>query len=801
MEEYPLIADLALILIAAGCTSIVCKITKLPVIVGYLLAGLLAGPKVSLLPTVTDNASIHTWSEIGVIFLLFALGLEFNFKSLLKVGKTGAITACAILFAVMLAAFGLGAILNWSLTQSIFMGGMLAISSTMVAVKAFEELKLKGEPFTHIVYGVEVVEDIVAILLMVILPMLALSQSESLAQEVTKSIMRVVFFMSIWFLGGIFIVPTILRKLKKYLNDELLLIIALALCLGMVMLADHSGLSTALGAFVIGAILGTTPEAHHIEGLMRPIKNLFGAIFFVSVGMMADPSVILDHWGTILLCLSIVIVIQPIAAAASIMLTGKSISDSVHAGLSFGNIGEFSFIIANLGIAHHILADYLYPVVIVVCVITTITMPNMLKLADPITNKLTAVLPKSLATRGETEAQTAQPKSPNRRSVLIKQFLFETFILSVLTIGIIALFVGFIEPFAVPRLEALLSTPTQSLTTTWPALANALLIQENTSFKISQFIVYATMMVCMIPFLSALIIRKSNMQRAFFVVLLKGGQNHLLFILRTVRIFLVAAFIVYVITNHFPFNWILKLCMAAVMFSATFFFKGAFSNYLRLERQFLFNYNEVELAEQEASRDRSADELGSLTDIREGAWLSENLSVAHLRVDEDTPFLNKTLRELNLRAELELFIIRIEHGDEALNIPAGDTVIHLDDTIYIVGKADALRALTRAPFNISKNKLYIESMSRFTKNLDDRKLDEAPLRCLTIPIGPESGFANKTLRESGIGVKNKCLVIGIEIGERVEMSPKADTTFTPGCLVWVVGEPSALSHLLEANIA
>jgi CPA2 family monovalent cation:H+ antiporter-2 len=170
-------------------------------------------------------------------------------------------------------------------------------------------------------------------------------------------------------------------------------------------------------------------------------------------------------------------------------------------------------------------------------------------------------------------------------------------------------------------------------------------------------------------------------------------------------------------------------------------------------------------------------------------------------VDEDTPFLNKTLRELNLRAELELFIIRIEHGDEALNIPAGDTVIHLDDTIYIVGKADALRALTRAPFNISKNKLYIESMSRFTKNLDDRKLDEAPLRCLTIPIGPESGFANKTLRESGIGVKSKCLVIGIEIGERVEMSPKADTTFTPGCLVWVVGEPSALSHLLEANIA
>ena len=801
MEEYPLIADLALILIAAGCTSIICKLTKLPVIVGYLLAGLLAGPKVSLLPTVTDNASIHTWSEIGVIFLLFALGLEFNFKSLLKVGKTGAITACAILFAVLLASFGLGAILSWNVTQSIFMGGMLAISSTMVAVKAFEELKLKGQPFTHIVYGVEVVEDIVAILLMVILPMLALSQSESLAQEVTKSIMRVIFFMSIWFLSGIFIVPTIIRKLKDHLNDELLLIIALALCLGMVMLADNSGLSTALGAFVIGAILGTTPEAHRIEGLMRPIKNLFGAIFFVSVGMMADPSVILDHWGTILLCLSIVILIQPIAAATSILLTGKSLSESVHAGLSFGNIGEFSFIIANLDIAHNILADYLYPVVIVVCVITTITMPNMLKLADPITNKLTAILPQKLLERTEKKDEKAQAKSPNRRSVLIKQFLFETFILSVLIIGIIAFFVGFIVPTAVPELEMLLRAPVQGLSTTWPQLANAIALHENTPLRISQFIVYSAMLVCMIPFLSALIIRKSNMQRAFFVVLLKGGQNYLLTILKAIRIFIVSAFIAYAVIRCFPFNWVFQLAAAAIMIMATFFFKGAFSNYLRLERQFLFNYNEVELAEKEATRDRSAEELGSLTDIREGAWLSENLSVAHLRIDEDSPFLNKTLRELNLRAELELFIIRIEHEETVLNIPAGDTVIHLDDTIYIVGKAEALRALTREPFNISKNKLYIESMNRFTKNLDERRTDEAPLRCITIPIEADSGFANKTLRDSGIGLKSKCLVIGIEVGERVEMSPKADTTFSPGCLIWVVGEPMALSKLLEENIA
>ena len=801
MEDYPLIADLALILIAAGCTSVICKFTKLPVIVGYLIAGLLISPKVSLFPDITDSTSIHTWSEIGVIFLLFALGLEFNFKSLLKVGKTGAITASSILFAVLLAAFGLGTILQWSVTQSIFMGGMLAISSTMVAVKAFEELKLKGQPFTHIVYGVEVVEDIVAILLMVILPMLALSQSTSLAQEVTKSIMRVVFFMSIWFLSGIFLIPTILRKLKTHLNDELLLVIALALCLGMVMLASHSGLSTALGAFVIGAILGTTPEAHRIEDLMRPIKNLFGAIFFVSVGMLADPSVILDHWGTILLCLFIVVVIQPIAATASLMLTGKSVHDSVHAGLSFGNIGEFSFIIANLGIAHNILAEYLYPVVIVVCVITTVTMPNMLKLAAPITKKLTASLPPALLQRCEKEAETEQPTSPNRHAILIKQFLFETFILSVLIIGIVALFGGFITPMLTPELDTLLKPPLQSLAASWPDLAHTLNIHENTSLRLSQGIMACIMLLCMIPFLSALIIRKSNMQRAFFVVLLKGGQNYLLLILKLIRILLVAVFITYAVIQSLPFGWIFKFSMILFMFTATLFFKGAFSNYLRLERQFLFNYNEVELAEQKAFRNGSEDALGSLTDIREGAWLSANLSVARLRIDEDSPFLNKNLRELNLRAELELFIIRIERVDQVFNIPAGDTRIQLDDTIYVVGKADALRALTREPFHISKNKLYMESMTRFTKMLDEKRNDESPLRCLTIPITPESGFANKTLRESGIGVRSKCLVIGIEIGERVEMSPKADTTFSPGCLIWVVGEPQALSTLLEENIA
>ncbi|MBQ4360391.1 MAG: cation:proton antiporter [Proteobacteria bacterium] len=780
-SEYPLIADLALILIAAGFTSVICKLTKLPVIVGYLLAGLLTGPYISILPNVSDKASIHTWSEIGVIFLLFALGLEFNFKSLLKVGKTGAITAVSILAGVMLADFGLGAIFNWSSTQSIFMGGMLAISSTMVAVKAFEELKLKGQPFTHIVYGVEVVEDIVAILLMVVLPMLALSQSDTLAKEVSTSIMRVLFFMSLWFIGGIFLVPSLLRKLKAHLNDELLLVIALALCLGMVMLAEQAGLSHALGAFVIGSILGTTTEAHRIEKLMAPIKNLFGAIFFVSVGMMADPSVILDHWGMILLALLVVIIVQPIAAMLSVFATGRSLSDSVHAGLSFGNIGEFSFIIAGLGISQGVLEEYLYPVVIVVCVITTITMPNMLKLADPLTEFLKKRLPERIANSGAAVNDGEIPKKPSRRAVLIRQFIFETFILSVVIIGIIAFIGGYIEPRLVAFAERF-------------EYEHAKLICRGACL--------AAMYLLMMPFLSALIVRRSNMQHAFFVVLLKGGNQSLLRGLSVIRLLIIIGLIAFATIGYSPFSWPISVGIAAFVFFVIAYFKGMFANYIRLERQFLFNYNEVELAEQEDNDNRMGDELGSLTNIREGGWLSSTLSVARLRIDEDSPFLDKTLKDLNLRAELGLYIIRIEHGDSfSVNIPVGDAKMILDDTIFIVGKADALRALSREPYNISSKKLYIESMRSFTKNVSERRTDEANLRCIAIPIHEDSGLARKTLRDSGIGERSHCLVIGIERDDRVEMNPSADATFDPGCRIWVVGESQGISVLLEDNIS
>ncbi len=783
IDEFPLIVDLAFILMTAGITSLICRALKLPILVGYLLAGLVTGPHFAVFPNVTDIDNIHTWSEIGVIFLLFALGLEFNFKSLLKVGKTGAITCSLVVGGTLFFAWLLGLLFDWSVTQSIFMGGMLSVSSTMIIVKAFEELKLKGQPFTHIVYGVEIFEDLVAILLLVILPMVAMQQSGSMAKEVTISLMRVIFFMVIWFVAGIFILPSLLRKLKKLVNDEVLLVLSLALCLGMVLLADYVGLSTALGAFVIGSILGSTTEAHRIEEMMTPIKNLFGAIFFVSVGMMAEPSVIISHWDMILLVLALVVVIKPIMGTIGVYLSGRGLENSVKAGFSFGHIGEFSFIIASLGISSGVLEDYIYPVVIAVSVITTITTPYIIRLSNPVYKKLDMCLPEKLRNTFEMPKTTVK-KRFGRRDVLIKQFFAETFVISVLLVGIIALMGGIISP----QMMKLVSIQ----------------FVNNAEFVCAAVCVSLTL-VLMMPFLSALILRKKHLSRGVFLALIKGKNEKLFLALQLLRAVLVIGFIAFVMITTSPFNLPIDLVISIGVFLLVIFSRGFLSNYTRLERIFLFNYNEAENAEhQEHSFSGVEAPNGmhvSMSEIGEGDWLSESLKVASIRIDESSPFLNKTLIDLNLRAQYGLFIIRIERKNETLNIPAGNATIELEDLIYIVGEKDAFKPLYAKPWLISEKKLHLYSMNEFTEMTEEKSHDTGLLRCIALPIGPDAYFVGKSLKESAIATRNQCLVIGIEQESRVSMNPNPDEVLAPGARLWVVGETDALTELIKANLA
>lgn len=785
MHEYPLITDLALILIAAGITSVVCRKFKLPILLGYIIAGVLTGPHVSLLPNVHDMQNIETWSEIGVIFLLFALGLEFNFKSLMKVGKSGSITVAFIVFGMMAATISVGHFLDWSLNTSIFMGGILCISSTMVIVKAFEELNLKGKHFTNIVYGVEIMEDIVGILLMVILSTIAISGSSGdggqLVQKISTTSMRVVFFLVLWFVGGIFLVPTLLRKLKKYLDDEIIMTISLALCLGMVMLAERSNLSTALGAFTIGSILGATTEAQRIEHLMTPIKNLFGAIFFVSVGMMVVPSSILEHWPTLLLLLGIELLINPILGTIGVFVSGKSLHDALNAGACFGQIGEFSFIIAKLGVSLAVLDEFTYPIVITISAITMITTPYVMRFSEKLVGPVSKLLPERLKYRIEGERES-EGKGPSRRSVMIKHFVAETFILSMLLLGVVTFMHGFVDP----NLRDFIAKH-------WDDVDAAF---------ISQVACMVVTLIAMTPFLSALILRRDKLNRAFMIVLLRGGSENILLTLQILRVVVAAGFIAFALYMGSPFPLWVDAIVGTALLIFVVRFELVFMNYVRLERQFLLNYNEVELSEQENSTQvDDAESLDSLTELPAVNLFSSDFSVGTYKIDESSPFRDKSLIDLNLRAEHNLFIIRIERvEDPDVNIPVGQEILRIGDTIDIIGRTADLAALSRAPYDIPAKEIHMCGIRQYSREMQERRSSAANLRCLCIPIHAKSGFAGKTLRTSGIGRNTRCLVIGIETCGRVEMNPNPDVVIAPNSRLWVIGESDDLAVLLEDNL-
>lgn len=785
MHEYPLITDLALILIAAGITSVVCRKFKLPILLGYIIAGVLTGPHVSLLPNVHDMQNIETWSEIGVIFLLFALGLEFNFKSLMKVGKSGSITVAVIVFGMMAATISVGHFLDWSLNTSIFMGGILCISSTMVIVKAFEELNLKGKHFTNIVYGVEIMEDIVGILLMVILSTIAISGSSGdggqLVQKISTTSMRVVFFLVLWFVGGIFLVPTLLRKLKKYLDDEIIMTISLALCLGMVMLAERSNLSTALGAFTIGSILGATTEAQRIEHLMTPIKNLFGAIFFVSVGMMVVPSSILEHWPTLLLLLGIELLINPILGTIGVFVSGKSLHDALNAGACFGQIGEFSFIIAKLGVSLAVLDEFTYPIVITISAITMITTPYVMRFSEKLVGPVSKLLPERLKYRIEGERES-EGKGPSRRSVMIKHFVAETFILSMLLLGVVTFMHGFVDP----NLRDFIAKHRDDVDAAF----------------ISQVACMVVTLIAMTPFLSALILRRDKLNRAFMIVLLRGGSENILLTLQILRVVVAAGFIAFALYMGSPFPLWVDAIVGTALLIFVVRFELVFMNYVRLERQFLLNYNEVELSEQENSTQvDDAESLDSLTELPAVNLFSSDFSVGTYKIDESSPFRDKSLIDLNLRAEHNLFIIRIERvEDPDVNIPVGQEILRIGDTIDIIGRTADLAALSRAPYDIPAKEIHMCGIRQYSREMQERRSSAANLRCLCIPIHAKSGFAGKTLRTSGIGRNTRCLVIGIETCGRVEMNPNPDVVIAPNSRLWVIGESDDLAVLLEDNL-
>lgn len=752
MSHIPvLISDLAVILCVAGVITLLFKWLKQPVVLGYIVAGILAGPAITIFPTVTDRANVQIWADIGVIFLLFAMGLEFSFKKLMNVGATAVIGAITITVGMMTAGYASGLMLGWSHMNSLFLGGMLSMSSTTIVFKAFNDMGLRNQRFASVVLGILVVEDLVAVVLMVLLSTFAVSKDVE-GMEMVNSILKLGAFLLFWSVLGIFLIPSFLKKAKPLLNDETLLVVALGFCLGMVILATQSGFSSALGAFVMGSILAETIEAEHIEHLVKPVKDLFGAVFFVSVGMMIEPSMLAEYAIPILILTFVVIFGQITFATFGVLLSGQPLKVAIQSGFSLAQIGEFAFIIASLGLTLRVTDHFLYPIVVAVSVITTFLTPYMMRMADPVYCIVEKKMPKTW--RALLDRYCAGSNTIHHKSIwnqLLKSLLRIVATYTVLSGFFIALFLQYVFP----------------------------LIEEKIPGVRGEIISLTAILLLISPFLRSIIMKK-NHSREFQKLWHDSKFNRApLVSIIVLRVLLCIGIVMFVVARIINVATGLGFALATVVIALFVFSKRLKKHSILLERRFLRNFTarEAEEARRSPIRRQFVNHL-----------LTKDLHMADFVVSPDSPSVGKALKELNFRQRCGVSVVSIIRGEQRINIPGGMECLYPYDKIIVVGSD--------------------KEMERFRDYIDKRvKTRQAELADQTgrvvsmeqFVVEAGSVLKDKTILESGIRDKSACLVIGIERRNTSIMNPEPSTVFREGDVVCVVGEHDKLLLLSEGK--
>lgn len=747
MSHLPtLIADLALILISASIITLLFKWLKQPLVLGYIVAGLLAGPYVHIFPTVGDIANINIWAEIGVVFLLFALGLEFSFKKLINVGSTAFITATTEVISMLLIGYMVGYLLGWGTMNSIFLGGMLSMSSTTIIIKAFDDLGLRSQRFTGIVFGTLVVEDLIAILMMVLLSTMAVSK-DFVGEELLVSVLKVVFFLILWFLIGIFILPAFLKKAKKLMNNETLLIVSLGLCLGMVVLATYTGFSAALGAFIMGSILAETIEAEHIEHIIQPVKDLFGAIFFVSVGMLVNPAVLVEYAWPVIIITLVTIIGKAIFSSLGVLLSGESLNISIKSGFSLAQIGEFAFIIAGLGVSLKVLDPFISPIIVAVSVITTFTTPYFIRLANPFAEWLYKVLPpkvQEMLARYASGKKTVNHDSDWKK--LLKNIVGRVIIYSVLLTAIWLLSVKTLYP-AVSELF----TPV----TIWINLAMCLVT-----------------LLLMTPFLWALISNKYNSSAIFLKLWEDENYNHgRLVALVLFRVSVAIFFISAVVISYFHLNIGIGVVIAVAVVALILILREDLTQYSRLETHFLTNLN---------LREEVAKKHHPLKTSFNSEFNNKDIELTSVVVSPYSRYIGKSLGELSFRQEFGVNVVAIVRGDLKIYIPKSSERIYPQDKLAVVGTDGQLQ----------KFRDEIES----PQGVPDTEEMHQEMNLHSFTVNEAFHFLDKSIVQSRLGEKYDSIVVAIERnGELVPLDK--DATFLLGDLVWFVGEREKIRQL------
>lgn len=742
-----LIEDLALILIVAAFVVLIFRKIKQPLVLGYIIAGFLVSPNFKIFPSIVDSENIKTLAEIGVIFLLFSLGLEFSFKKLMNVGGSASVTAFIEIIFITVAGYFTAKLLGWSTMDSLFLGGMLASSSTTIIIRAFDELGVKTKNFAKTVFGVLVVEDIVVILLMVLLSTIAVTKQFE-GVQILFTVAKLLFFLSLWFLLGIFLLPTFLKKIKNLVDDEILLILSIGLCLGMVLVATNVGFSAELGAFVMGSIIAETTVAEKLEHTFKPVKDLFGAVFFVSVGMMINYDAMITYAWPILIVTLLTLFGKMVSSTLGALISGQPLKQSVQVGMSMAQIGEFAFIVATLGLSLGVISDFLFPVAVGVSAITTFTTPYLIKSSEPFYNWLVKVIPpKYLAKINKYSANTQSIQAENSWQTILKNYGRIIVINGIIIIAVYLLFSNFIIPTINENLE---------------------------SNDIKNIIGNALPILFILPFLWALMAKRPS-SGSYKELWTKTKYNRgPLLIIEIARFVLGIAILGFFLDRFASTEISFFITIPVALILIIFFSKKLNRFYNRLEKRFISNLNDRSEKSDPDAVTRLAGKTDGMSNL--AAW---DVHIIELEVNPLADYIGKNLNELQWREKYGINIGYIRRGEKLIHTPDRNQILMPYDKVGIIATDDQFQIFK---FIFDSRELVPE------QNTDHIKLGK-------ILINHHSPAKGLSIRESGIRDKTDGLVIAIRRGDERILNPDSSEILQVDDIVWVVGNGKKIEKL------
>lgn len=731
-----LIMDLAWILLLGAIATLLFKKMRQPVVLGYILAGFLASPKFTYLPSISSLDNIEFWADLGIVVLMFTLGLEFSFRKLVNSGSSAIITALVIITGMTLAGFGVGVMLDLNTINCIFLGGMISMSSTTIILKNFADLGLKQRKFASLVLAVLIIEDLFAVLMLVLLSSIAVGDVRG--SELLYSIGKLVFFLIIWFLVGVYLLPTFMERSRRFLNSETLLVFSMALCFTMAVFSVMCGFSLELGAFVMGSILAGTVFAERIERVVQPVKDLFGAVFFISVGMMVDPGVLVSYWSEILLLAVVVIAGMIVFGTLGMLITGQTLKVAVQSGFSLTQIGEFSFIIASLGMTLGVLQASLYPIIVAVSVITIFTTPYFIRMSEPAYRLVAAHLPKGLEFLIERYSKQASDIDDTRRlwRDILARYVWRIVLYSVILIAVILVSREVLYPLAV------------SVSARWGRL-----------------VATALTLLAMSPFLVALSFSSTKPDERMRLHSSASFYDVPLVAMRVIRYVIALLFVVYPVTVSYgpTVGWIAGVCTFGViiLFASTRLFK----RYRRMEKKFMDNLNNRENAR-----------LGVNNNV------VDDLHQAWVEIGPGCPFVGDRLKDSGLRDRYGLSVSSIRRGENTMPLPSGDTRVFPGDTLGVIGTDEQIKRL---------NDVLEQGRERAASSAE--RTPEVELR--SIILGEGSPVIGRPLAQTNIRRDYYSMIIKVQRSDGSFVQPDPATVLEAGDVVWVVGDPARFAAM------